>query len=435
MTGNADAGGFLCFVIGHQEGGAAVVLGNQDGVGIVDQLFLCNEGHYVLCIPGQGARFHGSNLISRFCAVDSLSAVEDSGGAVIIQEGDGLSGGVKMGQGFAYFFAGMGKHDGRSHRNGQHRVHYAQGKTGFLNAEIMIFVQHRSEDGRGEQGGEGIGGVLGSHHLEEAEHYEGVNQKQLGGIIGALKVQLLIFPAAVQGAGDEEAPGCKAGEINDEVEIPLVVRRMFGHRGTEHIVYADEVQEEIISMEIAHGAVPGAGNDGKDGKTGKEMHMGHFLQVLLVKKEEQAGQARQEDTDGALGEGGQGSRYVAQEIVFPVFRIAQIEEGNGGAHEKEKGGVRNHRFGKDPVFQGSGKDDGGKPACLFSVGAAGKPVGKEHGGGAQNGSGQAGGHFIEAEEGKGKGQLPVIENGLIVPVAPVNLGRNPVAGKDHFLGG
>lgn len=302
-----------------------------------------------------------------------------------------------MGQGFAYFFAGMGKHDGRSHRNGQHRVHYAAGKSSLLDAEFMVFVKDGGKDGERKEGREGVGGILGGHQLEEAEHYEGVNQKQLGGIISAPKVQFLFLPAAVQGVGDEEAPGCKAYEINDDVEIPFVVGWMLGHRGTEYIVHADEVQEEIISVEIAHGAVPGAGNDGKDGKAGEEVHMGHFFQVLLVKKEEQAGQARQKDADGALGKGGQGSRYVAQEIVFPVFRIAQIEEGNGGAHEKEKGGVRNHRFGKNPVFQGSGKDDGGKPACLFSVGAAGKPVGKEHGGGAQNGSGQAGGHFIEAE--------------------------------------
>ena len=350
MTGDADAGGFFCFIVGHQEGGAAVVFGYQDGALIVDQLFLSNEGHHVLGIPGQGARFHGSNPVSRFCAVDGLAAVEDSGGAVVVQKGNGLIGGVQMGQGFADFLAGMGKHDGRSHRNGQHRVHHAQGKTGFLNAEIMILVQHCGKNGHGEQGGEGVGGVLGGHQLEETEYYEGVNQKQLGGIIGAPKVQLLIFPAAVQGVGDEEAPGSKTNEVNDEVEIPLVVGRMLGHRGTEHIVHADEVQEEIISVEIAHGAVPGAGNDGKDGKAGKEVHMGHFFQVLLVKKEEQAGQARQEDTDGALGEGGQGGKYVAQEIVFPVFRIAQIEKGNGGAHEKEKGGVRNHRFGKNPVF-------------------------------------------------------------------------------------
>ena len=241
MTGDADAGGFFCFIIGHQERGAVVVFGNQDGALIVDQVFLCNEGHHVLGIPGQGARFHRSNLISRLGAVDGLAAVEDSGGAVVVYKGDGLSGGVQMGQGFTHFLAGMGKHDGRSHCDSQHCVHNAAGKSGLLDAEFMVFVKDGSKDGERKEGREGVGGILGGHQLEENEYNEGINQEQLGGIISAPKVQLLIFPAAVQGAGDEDAPGSKANEVNDDVEIPLVVGRMFRHRRTEHIVHADEV--------------------------------------------------------------------------------------------------------------------------------------------------------------------------------------------------
>lgn len=199
-------------------------------------------------------------------------------------------------------------------------------------------------------------------------------------------------------------------------------------------MHTDEVQKEIFAVEIAHGAVPGAGYQDEKDKAGKEVHMGHFLQVFFIEEKEQARKPGKEDADGALGEGGQGSKEIAEEIVFPVFRIPQVEESHGAAHEKEEGGVGNDGLGENPAFHRGAQDDGGEPACLFPIGAAGKPVGKEDGSGAQNGGRKAGGHFIKAEEGKGKGQLPVVENGLVIPVAAVNPGRNPVAGKHHFLG-
>lgn len=80
------------------------------------------------------------------------------------------------------------------------------------------------------------------------------------------------------------------------------------------------------------------------------MHMHHFLQILFIKKEEEAGKAREKDAYGSLGEDCQGSRYIAEEIVCSVFRIAQIEKGDGGAHEKKEGGVRNHCLGQYPAF-------------------------------------------------------------------------------------
>lgn len=168
--------------------------------------------------------------------------------------------------------------------------------------------------------------------------------------MGTSKIQFLFFPPFVQGEGNEEAPGSKTGKVNDKVEVPFIVRGMLGNRGPQHIVDTDKIQEEIISMKIAHGAVPGAGDEGEEKEAGQKVHMHHFFQILFVKKEKQAGKARQKDAYRSLGEDCQGSRYIAEEIVFPVFRIAQIEKGNGGAHEKEEGGVRNHCLGQYPAF-------------------------------------------------------------------------------------
>ena len=120
--------------------------------------------------------------------------------------------------------------------------------------------------------------------------------------MGTSKIQFLFFPPFVQGEGNEEAPGSKTGKVNDEVEVPFIVRGMFGNRGPQHIVDADKIQKEIISMKIAHGAVPGAGDE-----AGQKVDMHHFFQSLFIKKEEEAGKAREKDAYGSLGENRQGS--------------------------------------------------------------------------------------------------------------------------------
>lgn len=141
LAGNTDAVRFFCFIIGDQEGGGTVISGNEQNIGVMQQLFFGNEGHHVLGIPGQASRFHGSYLVFRFCAVNGFTAVEDGGGTIVIEKGNGLMGSVHMGQGFAYFLARMIQHDGGGHCDGQYRVYQAAGQACLFNAEILLFVK------------------------------------------------------------------------------------------------------------------------------------------------------------------------------------------------------------------------------------------------------------------------------------------------------
>ena len=187
-----------------------------------------------------------------------------------------------------------------------------------------------------------------------------------------------------------------------------------------------EVQDEIISMKVPHGAIPGAGDGSKEEKAGEEMDVGHFPEVFLVDEEEKGSKAGKEKADGPLGEGGKGRSGVAEEIVFPVFCIAQVEEGNGCTHEEEESGVCDDCFGKEPAFYGQGKDEGREPANLFAIHFPSEPEGEEDGKGTCKGSRKAGRHFVPSEEKEGKGELPIVENRFIVPVAAVDLRRDPV---------
>ena len=188
-------------------------------------------------------------------------------------------------------------------------------------------------------------------------------------------------------------------------------------------------------MEVAHGAVPCAGDHGEEGEAGEEMDVLHFFEVFVIGEEEQGGKTGEEKTDGPLGEDGKGGGYVAEVVVSSVFGIAQVEEGDRHAHEEEERRVSDDGFREEPAFDRGTQDDGREPADFFVVDMAGEPVGEEDGGASEKGGGQAGGHFIEAEKRVGKCQLPVVKDGLVVPVVSVDLWGDPVAGENHFFRG
>ena len=188
-------------------------------------------------------------------------------------------------------------------------------------------------------------------------------------------------------------------------------------------------------MEVAHGAVPCAGDHGEEGEAGEEMDVLHFFEVFVIGKEKQGGKTGEKKTDGSLGEDGKGGGYVAEVVVPSVFGIAQVEEGDRHAHEEEERRVSDDGFREEPAFNRGTQDDGREPADLFAVDMAGKPVSEEDGGTAEKGGGQAGCHFIETKERVGKRQLPVVKDRFVVPVVPVDLWRDPVTREHHFLGG
>ena len=179
-------------------------------------------------------------------------------------------------------------------------------------------------------------------------------------------------------------------------------------------------------MEVAHSAVPCAGDHGEEGETGEEMDVLHFFEVFVIGKEEQGGKTGKEKTDGSLGEDGKGGGYVAEVVVPSVFGIAQVEEGDCHTHEEEECRVSDDGFREEPAFDRAAQDDGREPADLFAVDMAGKPVSEEDGGTAEKGGGQAGCHFIETKERVGKRQLPVVKDRFVVPVVSVDLWRDPV---------
>lgn len=77
-------------------------------------------------------------------------------------------------------------------------------------------------------------------------------------------------------------------------------------------------------------------------------------------------------------------------------------------------------MGKVKVFQRCHEDQGRDEARLFVVQARRETIGHDDADETEDGREKAGGKFRRAEQGKGRHELPVKQDGLVVPVIAEN---------------
>lgn len=270
--------------IGDYEVGLIVIFGDEDDVRIVFDFFFSDEGHHVFCVPVEMARFQIVNLIGLFGPVDGFPAVEDGGRAIFTDGGDGFSFGIHMGQCRSHFFSRPSEHDGGGHTEGEGTVKGAEGKSRFLDSDGNIFIHHRGEDGERKEGGEGVGGIFRSGELEENQDDCRIDDEELGAFGGIPKVDFFSSPSFEEGNRGEETPWEEAHEEYKDVEIPCIMGWMLRNCGTEHMMDSNEIQDEIAAMEIAHGSIPGTGENEENQKTTEEMDVGHFPEIFFIDK-------------------------------------------------------------------------------------------------------------------------------------------------------
>ena len=119
---------------GDKAGLLALFLGDQDHIVSLEEVFFCDEGHDILRVPRESTGFHAVDLVSGFCAVDGFAAVEDGGGAVVVKEGDGLAGGVHLGECLSGLFSGAGEHEAGGEEEGEDGVNGDGCAADFLKA-------------------------------------------------------------------------------------------------------------------------------------------------------------------------------------------------------------------------------------------------------------------------------------------------------------
>lgn len=145
----------------------AFVLRDQDHIVPLQEVFFCNERHDVLRIPREGAGSHGIDLESRLGAVDRLTAVEDCGGAIVMQEGDGLACGVHLGESLPGFLPGAMEHDAGGDEKSKESVDGDGCAADPFKAPCEVLVENGCQYRKGEEARECVGGVLGGNECKE----------------------------------------------------------------------------------------------------------------------------------------------------------------------------------------------------------------------------------------------------------------------------
>lgn len=242
QTGDVKLVDLICLFEGDKVGISAFVLRNQDHIVPLQKVFFCNERHDILRIPREGAGAHGIDFESRFGAVDRLPAVEDRGGAIVMQEGDGHACGVHPGESLPGFLPGAMEHDAGGDEKSKESVDGDGCATDPFKATCEVLVENGCQYRKGEESRECVGGVLGGNECKEKIDDDEIDQEQLRHIRCVSEVQRTRSPFFRETIGDREAPGGKAEEVNDEVEIPFVFAWMLRDGGAKKIVDTEEIQ-------------------------------------------------------------------------------------------------------------------------------------------------------------------------------------------------
>ena len=196
---------------------------------------------------------------------------------------------------------------------------------------------------------------------------------------------------------------------------------------------AEEIEQEGISVIHSHEQIPGTANEQEQHRTGKQMHMSQFLQIPFPCQEDQRRQSRQHQADGAFGQHSQRGQDVTEPVISLIFRIAEIEKGDGPIHKQEQRGIGNYGFRQNPELQGCAQNQRRNKSHFAPIHTGGKPEDKPYIENPGYRRRKAGSPFIYTKQAERQSQFPVVENRFVIPVVPVNLWRQPVPGLYHFL--
>ena len=159
-----------------------------------------------------------------------------------MQEGDGHACGVHLGESLPGFLPGTVEHDAGGDEKSEESVDSDGCAADPFKAPCEVLVENGCQYRKGEEARECVGGVLGGNECKEKIDDEEIDQEQLRHIRRASEVQRTGFPFFRETVGDRKAPGGKAEEVNDEVEIPFVLGRMLRDGGAKEIMDTEEIE-------------------------------------------------------------------------------------------------------------------------------------------------------------------------------------------------
>ncbi len=328
-------------------------MGDEDEIALVRrQILFCVERKDIFGIPGEIAGAQGLDSGARIQHIHVASRVENGARAVIRVEKKRRVLCFLRFQHFGDDFSRIRRDDAGHDEETEARVDCQCGGSDERDAfHGDFFPKPRRQDGDGKEGGVCVRQIFCRKHLEDKRHGRRPDEQQARRVAHVREREQAFPPVCKKRNRKREAPREETGEKDKDVEIPDAVIVVLGHCRAQVIMHAEEIQNEIMPVVDIHIAVPAAGDERKEDEAGKQVYAEHFFQIFFGEKKEETGQPRQQKPDGSFCERGEGGEKVAEPIIFSVFRVTQIKSGDDHAHEKEKRGVRDNRFGQIPKFE------------------------------------------------------------------------------------
>ena len=232
----------------------------------------------------------------------------------------------------------------------------------------------------------------------------------------------------------EARPGHEAGDEDRDEVVPGM--EAFVHLGGEaQKVFADEEEIEEVRILLADQVVPGHGDDQEEDDARQVEEFEEEARPLAQQGIPEEDAKGEDDGDEAFREHAETHGSVEDEQVFLVFRpFKDVERDQAGIDEKGQGHVHDADRGDDELQCRRSHDDGSQEPCALVVHGLGQPEGQEDVTKARQGRQDAASEFTDAKELHGQGRDPVLENRLLEIGHVIEVGRDVVAGQDHFHG-
>ena len=210
---------------------------------------------------------------------------------------------------------------------------------------------------------------------------------------------------------------------------------MLRHRRAQGVVHAKERVDEVAAVQQVHRQVPDARDGEEQHEAADHVAAQQHAEAALPGEEDEDDEARQRKADGSLRQHRDSSRRKGQVVVAALARlIALIEAHERQADRHPERHIRDDCMAKVPVLDRQRQQHRSAKTRAAAVELRAEAIRHEYANDGKECRKQARSEVRHAEELEGRDELPVKQDGLIVPVIPEDARRQVIPRRDHLLG-
>ena len=211
---------------------------------------------------------------------------------------------------------------------------------------------------------------------------------------------------------------------------------MLGDRRAQDIVNSQERIHEICAVRQIHITVPRCADREVDREPRQNPNAHECTKVPPQYEKYEDNQTGQKNPDGAFGQCRQSRTGIrGVEISSPARFVAEEKRRKRPPKKDKKAHIRKNELRKHGIEHTGAEDQRRPKGCPLVIEAPRKGVSQEKPENTEEGGEKPRGKICHAERRKRRDQLPVKEDGLIIPIIAIDLRREIIPRSEHFLRG